>query len=228
MKRLILTAVAFTVALSGCADIQRQTGLDNKALGAAGGAAIGCVGGALLAKISGQNAAAGCAVGAIAGGLIGFEKVRQEEIAAAVRVQQEAIAELGQLPPGMRIKMEPVKTVAVMVTDKTTNQTKAVDSFDAVDLDIPLSLKGSSGYDRAISKLSAFAEKTADERGASNIDRIMTVADAKTYKFVPEIGTSRTSKGNVVTVSKAVNNSAQKGVERITVRARKLESTVVS
>ena len=228
MKRLTLTAVAFAVALSGCADIQKQTGMDNKAFGAAGGAAIGCVGGALLAKISGQNAAAGCAVGAIAGGLIGFEKARQEEIAEAVRVQQEAIAAFGPMPAGMQIKTEPIKTVAVMVTDRTTNQTKAVDSFDSVEMEIPLKLKGTAGYDSALTKLREFAVKKADERGASNIDRAMRVSDARANKFLPETNATRTPKGNVVTVSKTVDNATQSGVERITVRVRKLESTVVS
>ena len=228
MKLLTLTAVALAVALTGCADIQKQTGLDNKTVSAAGGAAIGCVGGALLAKIAGQNAAAGCAVGAVAGGLIGFEKARQEEIAAAVQAQQDAIAALGPLPSGTRIKAEPIKTVPVMVTDKTSNQTKAVDSFESFDLDIPLTMKGTPGYDKAISSLSAFAVKKADERGSSNIDRTMTAADARANKFVPETNVAKTPKGNPVTVSKAINNATQKGVERVTVRVRKLEPTVVS
>lgn len=228
MKLLTLTAVALAVALTGCADIQKQTGLDGKTVSAAGGAAIGCVGGALLAKITGQNAAAGCAVGAIAGGLIGFEKARQEEIAAAVQAQQDAIAALGPLPSGTRIKAEPIKTVPVMVTDKTSNQTTEVDSFESFDLDIPLAMKGTPGYDKAISSLSAFAVKKADERGASNIDRTMTAADARANKFVPETNVAKTPKGNPVTVSKAINNATQKGVERVTVRVRKLEPTVVS
>lgn len=228
MKSRSLTAVALAVALTGCANIQQQTGLDNKTASAAGGAAIGCVGGALLAKITGQNAAAGCALGAVAGGLIGFEKARQEEIAAAVQAQQDAIAALGPLPSGARIKAEPVKTVPVMVTDKTSNQTKAVDSFESFDLDIPLSMKGTPGYDKAIASLSAFAVKKADERGASNIDRAMTAADARANKFVPETNVAKTPKGNPVTVTKVINNATQKGVERVTVRVRKLEPTAVS
>jgi uncharacterized protein YcfJ len=228
MKFGNLTAVALAVALTGCANIQQQTGLDNKTVSAAGGAAIGCVGGALLAKLTGQNAAAGCAVGAVAGGLIGFEKARQEEIAAAVQAQQDAIAALGPLPSGARIKAEPVKTVPVMVTDKTNNQTKAVDSFESFDLDIPLSMKGTPGYDKAIASLSAFAVKKADERGSSNIDRAMTAADARANKFVPETNVAKTPKGNPVTVTKVINNATQKGVERVTVRVRKLEPTAVS
>ena len=228
MKSGSLTAVALAVALTGCANIQTQTGLDNKTVSAAGGAAIGCVGGALLAKITGQNAAAGCAMGAVAGGLIGFEKARQEEIAAAVQAQQDAIAALGPLPSGVQIKVEPIKTVPVMVTDKTSKQTKAVDSFESFDLDIPLSMKGTPGYDKAISSLSAFAVKKADERGSSNVVRAMTAADARANKFVPETNVAKTPKGNPVTVTKVINNATQKGVERITVRVRKLEPTDVS
>ena len=157
-----------------------------------------------------------------------LDVTQPDEIAAAVQAQQDAIAALGPLPSGARIKAEPVKTVPVMVTDKTSNQTKAVDSFESFDLDIPLSMKGTPGYDKAIASLSAFAVKKADERGASNIDRAMTAADARANKFVPETNVAKTPKGNPVTVTKVINNATQKGVERVTVRVRKLEPTAVS
>ena len=145
-----------------------------------------------------------------------------------MQAQQDAIAALGPLPSGVQIKVEPIKTVPVMVTDKTSKQTKAVDSFESFDLDIPLSMKGTPGYDKAISSLSAFAVKKADERGSSNVVRAMTAADARANKFVPETNIAKTPKGNPVTVTKVINNATQKGVERITVRVRKLEPTDVS
>ena len=227
MKLLTLSAVALAVALTGCADIQQKTGLDGKTVGAASGAAMGCIGGALLARLNGQNAAGGCVVGAVLGGLIGFEKTRQDEISAATKAQQEAIAALAPLSVGRQVKAGEVKTVEVTATDKTKNETKKFQAFDSVSVEIPLSAKGTPEYDAALSKLKALAEKIADERGSSKIDIAMTTADAKANKVTLETATAKTAKSNTVTVSKAADNTVQKGVERVTVRAGKLEQTVV-
>ena len=64
MKSISLTLIAVAVGVSGCASIQQSTGMDNKTASAVGGGLMGCVGGALLAKLGGGNAAVGCAVGA--------------------------------------------------------------------------------------------------------------------------------------------------------------------
>ena len=228
MKSLTLSVVTLAIALAGCADLQRQTGMDGKTAGAAGGAAIGCIGGALLAKISGQNAAGGCMVGAVAGGLIGFSKARQDEISAASKAQQEAIAALASLPAASQVKAGEVKTVEVTATDKTKNETKKYQAFDSVSVDIPISAKGTPEYDAAIGKLKTLAEKVADERGSSKIDIAMTAADARANKVTLETASVKTAKGNTITVAKAADNTLQKGMERVTVRAGKLEQTVVS
>lgn len=228
MKLLTLSAVTLAVTLVGCADMQKQTGIDGKTAGAAGGAALGCIGGALLAKISGQNAAGGCVAGAVAGGLIGFEKARQDEITAASKAQQEAIAALATLSVGRQVKAGEVKTVEVTAIDKTKNETKKYQAFDSVSMDIPISAKGTPEYDAAISKLKTLAERVADERGTSNIDIAMTAADARANRVTLETASAKTAKGNTVTVSKAADNTLQRGFERVTVRAGKLEQTVVS
>ena len=228
MKSLTLSVVTLAIALAGCADLQKQTGMDGKTAGAAGGAAIGCIGGALLAKISGQNAAGGCMVGAVAGGLIGFSKARQDEISAASKAQQEAIAALASLPAASQVKAGEVKTVEVTAIDKTKNETKKYQAFDSVSVDIPISAKGTPEYDAAIGKLKTLAEKVADERGSSKIDIAMTAADARANKVTLETASVKTAKGNTITVAKAADNTLQKGMERVTVRAGKLEQTVVS
>ena len=138
MKLRALSVVTLAITLSGCADMQKQTGMDGKAVGAMGGAAIGCVGGALLARISGQNAAGGCIAGAVVGGLVGFEKARQDEISAATKAQQEAIAALAPLSVGRQVKAGEIKTVEVIATDKTKNETKKYQAFDSVSVDIPI------------------------------------------------------------------------------------------
>lgn len=228
MKFLTLSVVALAISLTGCAGTQKQNGMDGKTAGAAGGAAVGCIGGALLAKITHQNVAGGCAAGAVVGGLIGFAKARQDEISAASRAQQEAIAALAPLSVGSQAKVGEVKTVEVTATDKTKNETKKYQAFDSVSVDIPISAKGTPEYDAAIGKLKTLAEKVADERGSSKIDIAMTAADARVNKVTLETASAKTAKGNTVTVSKAADNTLQKGMERITVRAGKLEQTVVS
>ena len=228
MKLFTLSTLALAVTLTGCANVQQATGLDTKTVGAAGGAAIGCVGGALLARVIGQNAAAGCVAGAVAGGLIGFEKARQDEISAATRAQQEAIAALAPLSASGQVRAGAVRTVEVSATDKTKNETKKYQAFDSVSLDIPIAQKGTPEYDAAIGKLKTLAERVADERGSSKIDIAMTAADARANKLTIETASAKTAKGNTVTVSKAADNTVQKGFERITVRAGKLEQTVVS
>jgi hypothetical protein len=228
MKKITLIATAATLALAGCADMQQRTGVDGKAIGAVGGAAIGCLSGALLAKVTGQNATGGCVAGAVVGGLVGFEKARQEEISAASKAQQEAIAALAPLASSTQVKAGEIKTVEVTATDKTKNESRKYQAFDSVSIDIPLSAKGTPEYDAALSKLKTLAEKVADERGSSRIDIAMTAADAKANKVTLETASVKTAKGNTVTVSKAADKSVQKGVERVTVRAGKLEQTVVS
>lgn len=228
MKLLTLSVLTLAITLTGCADMQKQTGLDGKTAGAAGGAAIGCIGGALLARISGQNAAGGCIAGAVVGGLVGFEKARQEEITAASKAQQEALVALAPLSVGRQARASEIKTVEVTAIDKTSNQTKKYQAFDSVSLDIPISAKGTPEYDAAISKLKTLAEKVADERGSSRIDIAMTAADARANKVTLETASAKTAKGNTVTVSKTADNTMQKGMERVTVRAGKLEQTVVS
>lgn len=228
MKSLTLSTLALAVTLTGCANVQQATGLDGKAVSAAGGAAIGCVGGALLAKITGQNAVGGCLAGAVVGGLVGFEKARQDEITAASKAQQEVIAALAPLSVGNQVRAGEVKTVEVTATDKTKNETKKFQAFDSVSVDIPISAKGTPEYDAAISKLKTLAEKVADERGSSKIDIAMTAADARANKVTLETASAKTAKGNTVTVSKAADSTVQRGMERVTVRAGKLEQTVVS
>jgi hypothetical protein len=227
MKSLTLSAVALAVTLSGCAAIQEKTGMDSKTVGAAGGATLGCVGGALLAKLSGQNPLGGCVVGAVAGGLIGFEKARQDEISAATKAQQEAVAALAPLSAAKQVRVGEVKTVEVSATDKNKNETKKFQAFESVSIDIPLSTKGTPEYDAAIGKLKTLAERVADERGSASIELAMTANDARASKVTLETAGVQTAKGNTITVSKFADNAIPKGMQRVTVRAGKIQHTMV-
>jgi len=226
MHKYALSLVALTVGLAGCASMQEQTGMDNKTASAVGGSALGCVGGALLAKLAGGNAAAGCAAGAVVGGLIGFERARQEEIAAAERARQEALAAYANSPQAKNVRASDIKTVEVTATDKQ-NQSKKLKAFDSVTLDLPLASKGSPEYDNAMGKLKTLAERVADDRGSADIVVAMAPADASALKVTSQSGTAQTAKGNPITVTKVVDANVPKGTERITVKAGQLRTTNV-
>ncbi|MFY9812505.1 hypothetical protein [Aquabacterium sp.] len=227
MNKIALTAIALTIGLSGCANTAGQGGMDNKTTGAVLGGALGCAGGALLAKLAGGDMAAGCAMGAVVGGLVGFERARQEEIAEAERVRQEAIQATASLPPQQRARGGEVKTVEVVAKDKATGNTQKVKTFDSVSIDLPISAKGTPEYTSAMGKLKTLAERVADERGSAEIRVAVTPADARASKVSMTGGKVQTAKGNPITVTKVTDTSVPKGMERITVKAGRLRTTEV-
>lgn len=72
MKSISLTLIAVAVGVSGCASIQQSTGMDNKTASAVGGGLMGCVGGALLAKLGGGQCSSGLRRGCCGGWLRGL------------------------------------------------------------------------------------------------------------------------------------------------------------
>jgi hypothetical protein len=227
MKKLTYSVLATAMALAGCAEIQGlQKGVDSKTASAAAGSAMGCVGGALLAKLTGGSAASGCVAGAVVGGLIGFEKARQEELAAVEQTRQEAIEAMSSLPESQQARAGDIKTVQVAATDKTSRETKKYLAFESVSIDLPLSAKGTPEHDAAMGTLKKLAERVADERGSVDILVAMTSADAKARKVTLDSGKVNTAKGNTITVSKFADASVPKGMERITIKAGKLPTEV--
>lgn len=75
-------------------------------------------------------------------------------------------------------------------------------------------------------KLRTLAQRVADERGSSEIVVALTPVDARARKVAATSGTVQTSKGNTITVSKVADDSVPKGVERITVKAGRLQTEV--
>lgn len=111
MKHTITRALALilagSVTLSGCATIESGTDNVTQKVGgvftkndshaaAVGGAALGCVGGAVLARFigGGHDMLRGCAAGAVVGGVVSY-KVHQAELAKARAVAADAHATLG-------------------------------------------------------------------------------------------------------------------------------------
>ena len=226
MKSTVTVAVAAALGLAGCAGVPQKVGISDNQAKTVAASAIGCVGGAIMARLSGGNLAAGCAVGAIVGGLIGFEQARQTEIAEAEKIKQEAVAALSTLPKNQPAKVSDVKTVEVTAIDKVTKEEKKYQAFDSVSVEIPLSAKGTREREMTIAKLKTLAEKVADERGTSSIIIAMTPADAKLQKADLTTTVVKTAKGNDIAVTKVADANVPKGNERITIKAGKLTTEV--
>jgi hypothetical protein len=230
MNSKALTAVFVCAALTlpGCAELQKKTGVEDKTAGAVGGAAIGCAAGILLARVTGGNSRDGCLAGAVVGGLVGFEKARQEEIAAADQVRKDAIASLSNLPPAQSksVIVSPVRTVEVSATDKATNQTKRYSAFDSVSIQVPVSAKTTPQYEATLAKLKTLAERVADERGSAEIILAVNDTDAKMQKMALESNTVKTLKGNPITVTRRIDPTLKLGLQSMTVKAGNLRTEV--
>ena len=72
--RLPACLLAASLALNGCAN------MDQKTQSAGMGAAMGCAAGAVLAKLTKNDATTACLAGAVVGGLIGYQRARSSEI----------------------------------------------------------------------------------------------------------------------------------------------------
>lgn len=230
MKNVYSISVLITsTLLTGClANLPKE--MDSKTAGTALGATVGCVGGAVLAKLQGGNAAAGCVIGSVAGGLIGFQKARQEEIAEATRTRDEAQALLAKLPPntgGAKPQVSEVKTVDVAVTEKGKTESSNYKAFDSVTLDIPTASRGTPEREEVMAKLRKLAEKVADERHSARIEVTMTAADAKALKVDLTSTTVQSPKGNPIVFSRAADSTVPRGIERITVRAGAIKNLEV-
>lgn len=210
-QKLIAICVLPIFIISGCAS---TGGMDDKSKSAAIGAAIGCGVGALLAKVTGHDAAGGCVAGGLIGGIAGYEKARQDELAAAKLAQQDAVASL------QGAKVGEVVTDNVSVKEKATGKVKQVQTFREANIDLPLSKKGTPEFNSAMDKLKKFAEKIADERGTSEIIVSLSPKDAKSKKVSAETAKFKTASGKgTVLFSRTVDNMVNMGVERVTVRA---------
>lgn len=142
MKKIAFI-LGFILAVTGCA-----TGPDGQPLskveGTAMSAGIGCVGGALLAKVIGGKPGVGCLVGGVAGGLAGYVSVRQAELANAKQAQAEI--------PGARLETQPV---VVSEADKI----EKVTAFKSLSVPIPGSAVATADGRGTLNRLAALAVK---------------------------------------------------------------------
>ncbi|MDB5801430.1 MAG: hypothetical protein JWL63_2369 [Rhodocyclales bacterium] len=193
------TALSVSLLVSGCAS-------NSKTENTAVGAAIGCAAGAVLAKLTKNDAGTACAAGAVVGGLAGYLKARNAEVEEAHKVADAAAKVEGA-------KVSPVETQSVQVVDKSTNKTEKVTAFKAVSVEIPVSQLNTPDGRDALRKLDEYARKTADERGET-ID--MTIANA------PERGGSSTK----VALKETLEPSGKGKVRRIQVADPRVAANV--
>jgi len=152
MNRRIFAGMLIAAALlPSCAS------MDSKTEGAAIGGGIGCAGGALIAAMTKNNVGAGCAAGALVGGLIGYMKARDAELADAQKATEAAAKIEGAT-------VTPVETDVVQVTDKASHKKELVETFKSVSVDIPVRQIGTPDGKAAIAKLEEYARKTAAQR----------------------------------------------------------------
>jgi hypothetical protein len=206
-KQLAVAFVGMSLLLSSCAN------LDKKTEGSAVGAAIGCAAGAVLAKLTKNDAGTACAAGAVAGGIAGYLHARNAEVEEAREVSQAAAQVEGA-------KVSPVETQSVQVVDRQTNKTENVTAFKTISVDIPVSQLNTPEGKEALRKLDAYARKTAAERGET-ID--MTIANAPERGGSTKVALKETvepaGKGKVRRVQMADPRVAS-NIQRITIEAK--------
>lgn len=170
--RILAVSLAGMIVAAGC-----ET-MDAKTQGAAIGGAIGCAGGAVIAKLTKNDMATACVAGAVVGGLVGYLRARNAEVQEAEQTTREVVDDV----PGAH--STPVETQTVQVTDRETRKTDKVQAFKSVSVDIPLNQIDTPDGRSAIAKLDAYARKVAAERGET-VDMTIAGAPAKAGSPAP-------------------------------------------
>lgn len=153
MRQGLVLSVAASLLVNGCANVD----IDQKTQSVGVGAAVGCVAGVALAKLTRNDAGTACVAGAVVGGLIGYQRARSAEIDDAREAADAARKVEGA-------SASPVQIDAVSATDKQTGKTESVPAFKSVSVDIPLSQLDTPDGREAMRKLNDYARKVASQR----------------------------------------------------------------
>ena len=211
VKPLVL---CIPLLIAACANVEQktqETGI---------GAAIGCAAGAAIAKLTSNNAAGGCAAGAVVGGIAGYLHARSNEIDEANKAAQATQQVQGA-------KASPVQTDTVQVTDKTTGETKQVQAFKSVSVDIPVSQLNTQDGQDAMKKLNDYARKVASDRGET-VDMTIATAPTKGTKTKTAMQqTSETVGKGTVRRTVLTDSRVPANVERVTIEVKNPSSMQV-
>lgn len=206
-NRAICLALA-PLLLSSCAT------MDEKTQSAAVGAALGCAAGALLAQVTSNDPGTACAAGAVIGGLIGYQRARNNEIEEARKTAEATTTSVAGA------KTTPVQTEVVQVTDKESGKTEPVNAFKSVSVDIPVSQLNTTEGREAMRKLNEYARKVATERGET-VDMTVAVAPDKTGKTKVATQQTREAAGKGAVVRNVVADTRiPPNVQRVTIEVK--------
>ena len=155
-----------------------------------------------------------------------FERARKEEVVYAERVRNklEEIFRTGKGASGAFV--EPLTLTQTNLTDKSTGKTRSITTFDSLVFFMPLALRGTPVAEQVNAQIKEFANKMADERGASRIQFSLQSADAKANGIKLETATVESPKGNPVTVSRAADKNIGKGMQQVVVKANPIVGTL--
>ena len=206
--RLPACLLAASLALNGCAN------MDQKTQSAGMGAAMGCAAGAVLAKLTKNDATTACLAGAVVGGLIGYQRARSSEIDEAKAASEAAVSVSGA-------SATPVQTEPVKVTDKQTGKTETVRAFKSVSVDIPISQLDTADGKEAMRKLNDYARKVARERGEPVQMTIATAPGkaAKAAQAAHQLQVSEKVGDGVVNRSIVTDTRIPSNVQRVSIEA---------
>lgn len=210
IRQGLVLPIAASMVLNACANID----IDQKTQNVGVGAAVGCVAGVALAKLTRNDAATACVAGAVVGGLIGYQRARSAEIDEA----REA-AEAARKVEGAKVST--VQTEAVSATDKQTGKTESVSAFKSVSVDIPVSQLETPEGREAMRKLNDYARKVASQR-EETVEMSIATAPAKGAKAVAAktIQTSEKAGGGTVVRKQLTDARVPANVQRVNIEVK--------
>jgi hypothetical protein len=157
-----------------------------------------------------------------------FERARKEEVVYAERVRNK-LEEIFRTGKGANSAfVEPLTLAQSNFTDKSSGKTRSVAIFDTLVYVMPLALRGTPVGEQVNAQIKEFANKMADERGASSIQFSLQSADAKANGIKFETATVDSPKGNPVTVSRAADKNVSKGMQKVMIIAKPIADTLLT
>ena len=188
-------------------------------------AIVGCAGGLLLAEVvTGGALTAACLIYAVAGGILVFDKARQEEMTAATNVREELTSTVSPLNKVKGFRVGEIQTKELLLQTPDGQQSKKISAFASLTVDLPISTKARPEYAVAIGKIRMLAEKIANERGEVRIVTAMSPEAARILKINLNQESASAVNGGSIIFSRVVDKNVPNGIERLTVIAGDLQA----
>jgi len=171
---------------------------------------------------AGAQASTATPMAATNAALSDFASARSSEISSARRTLDEIVQATARQPPARQVRPRGIVTAPFEVTDKQSAQTRSVETFDSLTVDLPLALRGSPEHDAAMAGVKALAETLAKSRGSAEIVRAFAPADVRNEKIVLESAAAKSASGQDILVRRQSDPEVLRGFERIIVRGAAL------